>query len=147
MRIMIADNDEDVVVFLKEAITKIIDEYELFTAGDGVECLSFLKRNRPPDLIFLNLNMPLRSGVECLQIIRRNYLSESTSIIIYSELHNMRDIDKCYKSGADFYMVKPDTVCEAVNMIEGILNQLGRREATQRLKNEFVIMSRKDMIS
>ncbi len=70
INILIADDDQDDVAFLEEGLSQIISNYKVFNAADGAQCLRFLRTNPDPELIFLDLKMPLRSGIECLKVIR-----------------------------------------------------------------------------
>jgi CheY-like chemotaxis protein len=143
--ILIADDDRDDVAFLNEGLSTIISAYKVFNANDGGECLQFLKTNEPPELIFLDLTMPLRSGMECLKIIRKNPTLATTPVIMYSTSHNYRDIDSCYKLGADFYIVKPVTLSAMTDILSQLFKALGKPK-NSRVKEQFVLMTKKQLV-
>jgi CheY-like chemotaxis protein len=83
INILIADDDQDDAAFLAEGISKIISTYKVFTVPDGLECLNFLDEHECPELIFLDVNMPVRNGIECLMDIRRNNELKNSHVIMY----------------------------------------------------------------
>jgi CheY-like chemotaxis protein len=144
--ILIADDDKDDAAFLNEGISQLISAYKVFNAADGAQCLRFLKTNPAPELIFLDLTMPLRSGVECLKAIRETPSLNKTPVIIYSTSHNYRDIDKCYKLGANFYMVKPVTLTAMVDLLNQLFIALGKPKREVRSKEQFVLMGKPELV-
>jgi PleD family two-component response regulator len=145
--ILIADDDSDEAAFLNEGIAQVISAYKVFNAADGAQCMRFLKTNPAPELIFLDLNMPLRSGTECLKAIRETSSLDKTPVIIYSASHNYRDIDKCYKLGANFYMVKPVTLTAMVSLLDQLFVALGKPKRDVKSKEKFVLMGKPELIS
>ena len=70
---MIIDDDQDDRDFFFEALIEVDRTTDFFAAPNGIEAIKFLKHpdTNPPDLIFLDLNMPLMNGFQCLQEIRK----------------------------------------------------------------------------
>ena len=64
LHIMLADDDEDDRLFFKEAFEEVKIKYSITTFNDGVQLMEYLnvKGNPLPDIIFLDLNMPLKIG-------------------------------------------------------------------------------------
>jgi CheY-like chemotaxis protein len=112
--VILADDDEDDQSLFLEVVKEISCSIRLSFAKDGKELLAFLENNTP-DLIFLDLNMPLKDGLECIREIRSTETKNSLPIIIYSTSSSQQSIDECYKEGANYYIVKPYTV-EKISM-------------------------------
>jgi CheY-like chemotaxis protein len=107
--IFYADDDTDDLDFFKE-VTKEMDEpVSLF---DHSEQLLQTLRNPPPkaSVIFLDLNMPVKSGFEVLYEIKSTPSIRHIPIIILTTSSNPTDISKCRKLGANLYIKKPTTV-------------------------------------
>ncbi len=72
--ITLADDDEDDRMFFTDAFEELKINTVVNTVNDGVALMDFL--NHPetvlPNIIFLDLNMPLKSGIECLKEIKAN---------------------------------------------------------------------------
>lgn len=80
---------------------------------DGDEALDFLHQRgefseaRRPGIILLDLNMPGTDGREVLQDIKSNDDLKMIPVIVLTTSNDERDIDACYKAGANSYVAKP----------------------------------------
>lgn len=94
-------------------------------ADDGVELMNVLDESvpPPPDVIFLDLNMPRKNGFECLKEIRQTAKLREIPVIIFSTSDNAQAIDKTYSLGANFYMQKPRSFALLKKAIETVLSK------------------------
>lgn len=89
---------------LNEAYQIILSQagYKVFSAYDGHEALQQTEKN-PPDVILLDLRMPVMSGLEFLQ----HYKPKNRArIVVFSNYDMQKEIDEAYKLGADRYILK-----------------------------------------
>jgi two-component system, cell cycle response regulator DivK len=94
------DFNRDLIVQLLE------DDYEILTAADGAEGIRLAERERP-DLILMDLSLPVIDGWEATRRIKANAALKHTPIIALTA-HAMRgDEEKARKSGCDDYLSKP----------------------------------------
>ncbi|WP_369014123.1 response regulator [Flavobacterium anhuiense] len=110
--IFIADDDEDDRLLFLDAVQDLDLPAAVQAARDGQELLHTLDNNkdRLPDIIFLDINMPIKSGFDCLEEIRsREDALKEVKIVMLSTSKSPDNIELCYKLGADFYAVKPST--------------------------------------
>lgn len=115
VRILVAEDDEDDRSFLSDAFSKIEIVNSIEFVENGQELLSYLKTaSKLPDLIFLDLNMPLVDGMEALSAIKENIDFKKLPIIILTTSKNQEHIYKTYMKGISAYIVKPFTY-EALN--------------------------------
>jgi CheY-like chemotaxis protein len=122
--ILIAEDDKDDVALLTEALQIIFPDSNIVGVPDGIAAIRYIKTSSPPDLVFLDLNMPLKNGLSCLRDIYNLELLTGTPIIIYSTSHNIKDIDEAYKHNAAFYIIKPASfkhLCEIIRAAIGLL--------------------------
>ncbi|MBI5306219.1 response regulator [Candidatus Wolfebacteria bacterium] len=84
------------------------------SAVDGEAGIEFLKKNRLPDLIILDLMLPKKSGFEVLKEIKANNLWKNIPVVILSNLGQEEDIKKGKELGAIDYIIKADTNIEEV---------------------------------
>ncbi len=110
--LLVEDNPGDVQL-TKEALeeTKVLTN--LFVVENGVEALDFLyQRNQytsaiRPDIIFLDLNLPLKNGREVLEIIKGDEGLKRIPVVILTSSKAEEDIVKSYNLHANCYITKP----------------------------------------
>ena len=111
---LVEDNAGDVTLFQGS----MSGPYSVTVAQDGAEALDRLfQRGRfsgavRPDIVVLDLNIPLINGHEVLNAIKSNSLLRSLPVIIFSVSANAKDIQKAYEFGASAYLVKPSDLAE-----------------------------------
>lgn len=109
LHLLLADDDIDDCDFFKDAIDEIQNPYSLTVLNNGVELMEFLLTNlaNPPNLIFLDLNMPKKSGMECIAEIKASDTLSHIPIIIYSTSLDHTVVNSLYQMGAHHYIQKP----------------------------------------
>ncbi len=109
LRILLADDDEADRLLFKEALTELNLNTVVDTVKNGVQLMEWLRLNAVclPQLLFLDLNMPLKSGLECLKEIRSCDKIKDVFIAIYSTSDNERDQEDTFRNGANVYITKP----------------------------------------
>jgi CheY-like chemotaxis protein len=122
LHIMLADDDEDDRLFFEEAFEEVKIKYEITTFSDGEQLMAHLNQdhNPMPDIIFLDLNMPRKSGMECLKEIRANDRLKKISVAIYSTSSSEQDIEDTFVAGANVYIRKPNDF----NMLKKVLSDV-----------------------
>jgi DNA-binding response OmpR family regulator len=123
---------ETILVVEDEETTKSLILYKLTNSGyrvaavsNGVQALDFL-RKKVPDLIILDLVMPLMSGKEFLASIREIERFKSVPVIILSAKTLEKDVLEGLSLGADDFMKKPFSPSELVARVK---MQLARRKS------------------
>ncbi len=89
--------------------------------SDGDEAIKYLK-NKPSDLVMLDLMLPGTDGYEILAAIRKNPKWKSVPVIIMSNLAQAQDKQKAEELGIEDYVVKSDT--KIAEIMEKILHVL-----------------------
>ena len=108
--IILADDDEDDRLFFEEAFEELKINTKVKTFIDGVALMNFLNQedNTLPNILFLDLNMPKKSGLECLLEIKSNTRFKDIAIVIYSTSASEEDIENTFVEGANVYIKKPN---------------------------------------
>ena len=118
--IFIADDDNDDLLFFRDALGKVDSSIKLETVNDGVSLLSLLT-NLKPDLLFLDLDMPGKNGLECLVEIRGNQKLKHLPIVVFRSTTRPANIETAYEMGADLFFIKPPNYNDLISSIGAIL--------------------------
>ena len=104
-----ADDDEDDRDFFSDAFEDLKMKTKINFFNDGLELMNYLGAPNSilPDILFLDLNMPFKSGLECLYEIKANDRLKNIAIAIYSTSASDEDVEATFVSGANIYIKKP----------------------------------------
>ena len=106
---MLVDDDIDDREMFAEAAEELNMDLTVTCIERGRDLMKVL--NDParlvPDVIFLDLNMPDKTGRECLNEIRSSHQFKDIPVVIYSTSASQRDIDDTFNQGANLYVRKP----------------------------------------
>lgn len=102
-RILVVDDEKDVRTIIRASLEP---DYEVFEAQDGLEALERINRIEP-DLIILDVMMPLMNGFETCESIRKNPAFIKTPVMFLSALTDKEQIKKGYGAGGNLYLTKP----------------------------------------
>lgn len=121
-----ADDDVDDLMFFEEAVTSIRendqDSVELYLLKNGINLIDTIEKNKQKNsVVFLDLNMPLKSGFELLEEIRSKPEIHNTPIIMYSTSSDQKDISLSQKLGANYYAVKPNNFKELLDIVSNAI--------------------------
>ncbi len=140
--ILMADDDDDDTMLFVEAAEKLSSTIKVSLTKDGQKLLNFLENSALPDIIFLDLNMPLINGLECLKVIRSDSKYDKVPVIIYSTSQSKRDIDTCFEAGANYYIVKPYDFEDIIMILQKVISNLTDKDCVTPSKENFVINTR-----
>jgi CheY-like chemotaxis protein len=138
--VLIVDDDKDDGLWLAEVMRDFLATCKCHLERDGIAALRYIKNNPAPDVVFLDLNMPLKNGLECLRDIQNNNLLPGTPIIIYSTSNNLKDIDLAYKYNAMCYIVKPTSTKQLKLFVNHVLTVISITNGEKVDKSDFVLM-------
>jgi CheY-like chemotaxis protein len=118
--IFICDDDQDDRQFFVDAVQSVYPTIKIEEVTNGSELLNLLLHVRP-DLVFLDLDMPVLNGVQCIDQIRKNPKLKELPIVVFSSTSRISNIDTAYEVGADLFFIKPTTFGELTAAIKAIL--------------------------
>ncbi len=119
LTIFLADDDTDDRMLFTEALVELPFDLKVQTFDNGVDLMSSLLDDNLslPDVIFLDLNMPLMNGEECLEDIRREAKLVQIPIIIYSGFLDRNQVVMLKGKGANHYLQKPSNFKDLVALL------------------------------
>jgi len=122
MRILVVDDDPEIVSFVKRGL--IYDGYDVDTAADGTEALA-KAREVEPDLVILDIMMP---GLDGIEVSRRLRQAGDVPILLLTAKDTIADKVAGLDSGADDYLVKPFSFDELLARVRALLRRHQPRE-------------------
>lgn len=117
-KILIVDDEPNIVMSLEYTFKK--NNFEVFIARDGQEALDILQ-NQLPDVIILDVMMPLVDGFETLEQIKKNERLQHCKVMFLSAKNKESDIEKGMALGADAYLTKPFSIKKVVEQVNELL--------------------------
>ncbi len=122
MKIYLVDDDSEEAELFGEAIERIDSSIELVWHHDVMEALDDLIRaDTPPDILFLDLNIPKISGKQLLSLLRMNKQTKDLPIVIYSTSISKKDIEDTEPYGVKAFLQKPEDFNKLVSRIREIM--------------------------
>jgi len=123
--ILMADDDPDDRLLVREAFEENSLLNNLETVEDGEELMDFLQRRGKyeettvsPGLILLDLNMPKKSGLEALKEIKADPRLRRLPVVILTTSKSEEDIVRSYDLGVNSFIVKPVTFDALVDLVK-----------------------------
>jgi len=116
--ILSADDEPGICEMIKDVFEDV--EYEVITAGDGVQALDLIQE-RMPDLVLLNIKMPRKSGIEVLHEMTQRYAD--IAVVMLSAVTDLKIAVEAVRLGAADYLVKPLGVDEVVDSVQRALER------------------------
>jgi CheY-like chemotaxis protein len=127
--ILIVEDTEDDVFFLKRALRDSDIDHPLSVVVDGQQALDYLagkgiysdrEKYRVPFLILLDLKLPYVMGLDVLKWIRQQPEHATTLIVVLTSSQQDRDMEETYRLGGNAYLVKPPTRAKLLEMVESL---------------------------
>ena len=116
--ILIVDDEVGVRELLSDALK--IAGFSTVTAADGMSALTVM-REKKPDLLIIDINMPLMDGFELVERIRSNH--DNTPVLMLSARADRVDVTRGLTLGADDYVTKPFGLEELLLRVKAILRR------------------------
>lgn len=121
-RILVVDDEEQVVFVLRETLSRLGDQYEILTAHNGQEALTHMYAD-PVDLLMTDLIMPVMDGVALTEIARS--LSPAIKVIWMTAYeHRYAEAERL---AVNHYMCKPLDIVEIRNIARQVLGEVDRK--------------------
>ena len=118
-QVLIADDEPNIVTALEFLLQR--NGYEVSIARNGDEALKLIEQKQP-DLVLLDVMMPLRSGYEVCQVMRSREDWRHIKIVVLTAKGREADAKRGLALGADLYITKPFSNRDLIAKINGLLD-------------------------
>ena len=127
--ILLVEDNEDHAMLVTLAFEDLELKYELHWVKNGSEAMDYLYQrgvysnpeNSPrPDLILLDLRLPLIDGHEVLKAVKESCDLKTIPVVILTSSENQGDITRAYSNYANSYLVKPMSSDLLVKMVDSL---------------------------
>jgi len=119
-KILIADDEANIVISLE--FLMLNSGYQVQIAANGDEALHQIAEFRP-DLILLDIMLPLKNGFEVCQKIRENPAWNGIKVVMLTAKGRESEVTKGLALGADAYITKPFATKELLASVQRLLGE------------------------
>lgn len=140
VKIVLAEDDKDDQELFMEALgaTKIPAEFT--TVENGAELVDTLNGAEPkPDIIFIDINMPIKGGKEALAEIKSDEELKVIPAVMLSTSNHPLDIEDTFNKGANLYIQKPSSFTGFVLILKKVFILHWSRALLNPVKNIFFV--------
>ncbi|MGO1368290.1 response regulator [Senegalia sp. (in: firmicutes)] len=128
-KILVVDDEENIVELIKYNLKN--NGYDIITAFDGNEAYTkAIEEN--PDLILLDIMLPILDGIEVCKKLKRNKQSENIPIIMLTAKREETDKVLGLEIGADDYITKPFNIRELIARVKAVLRRVNSKDNTEK---------------
>ncbi len=139
--VLLADDDPDDRHIFVSAFNDLKLDIGVHTVNNGEEALLFLNDvDHIPDILFLDLNMPVMNGRDCLREIKKDSRFNDMCIAIYSTSNNEAEIEETLVMGANVYIKKPYDFDQLKQILFKVISFNGHVKEPY-LKRDFFMMN------
>ena len=124
-QIMVVDDEANVRELVCDALR--IAEFETLQANDGMSALTLL-RTAKPDLLIIDINMPLMDGFDLVERLRSQ--NDMTPVLMLSARNDRADITRGLSLGADDYVNKPISPKVLVSRVNALFRRVSTKETS-----------------
>lgn len=108
--VALADDDIIDIEIFEDALGIVLEYFDFRYFKNGIELIKFLENPEEtmPDILFLDLNMPLMGGFETLRKIREDLQLGTLTVAMYTTSSDAEDISRSFATGANLFVTKPN---------------------------------------
>lgn len=139
--ILLADDDQTDCKLFAQALDELPITVHLDLVHDGNQLLNYLDGHKKsfPNVLFLDLNMPNKSGYVALGLIKRDIELMDLPIVIFSSEEEADKIKIVYRDAAHYFIIKPNEFRELKKVIYEVLSKIDRDDFYLPQSKDFIL--------
>lgn len=144
-QIIIADDDPDDILLFRDALDQLPMLLQVITVPNGEQLVAILNEIETlPDIVFLDLNMPVKNGTDCLTEVKQSKKLQAIPVVIFSTSTDSSLINKLYQKGAQYFIGKPNNFTALKEVIWQVLCLTAGTSLPQPSRDNFVLAPEKN---
>ncbi|MBS1763310.1 MAG: response regulator transcription factor [Bacteroidetes bacterium] len=143
-KILIADDEQDILDIISYNLKN--EGFEIFTATNGVSAIELAKQISP-DLIILDIMMPLKNGIDVCKFLRSNSNFKNTIIVFLTAMNDENFEVKGLQSGADDYITKPVSTRVLISKVNALFRRIKNEEKEILVAGDLIIDRKKYIVT
>ena len=126
MHILLVEDNEGDILLITDAINDFKTKTTISAVKNGKLALEYLfkigqfENAVRPDIIILDINLPLKNGLEILKLIKKNDFTKVIPVIMFTTSSSKNDILQSYSNYANAFITKPIEVNDFIEAIKSI---------------------------
>ncbi|HZC31144.1 MAG TPA: response regulator [Gaiellaceae bacterium] len=117
--VLVAEDDDDILALVRTCLER--EGYDVVEARDGALALERMREQ--PDLLVLDIGLPMVDGIEVLKEAQRDARLRSIPVVILTAKAQEADIRRGLEAGAQAYIPKPFSPTKLAQVVRGLLAQ------------------------
>ena len=141
VKIILAEDDPDDQELFMEALNATEVPSEVITVENGEELVSTLKdpTEPKPDIVFIDINMPVKGGKEALEEIKSDEELKEIPAVMLSTSNHPKDIEETFNKGANLYIQKPSSFTGFILILKKVFILHWTKALINPVKNIFFV--------
>jgi CheY-like chemotaxis protein len=141
VKIILAEDDKDDQELFMEAVNATNVPSDIITVENGEELINTLKDGSEPkpDIIFIDINMPIKGGKEALAEIKSDEELKEIPAVMLSTSDHPKDIEETFNNGANLYIQKPNSFLSFILILKKVFILHWTKALMNPLKNIFFV--------
>ena len=114
--ILLVENSQDDIILIRRAFERAGLKHRIQAVTSGLEAMAYLQGEVPysdrfkypfPDMVLLDIKMPMTDGFDVLRWIRQQPKFAKLCVVMLTSSDEIRDVNLAYQLGANSFLVKP----------------------------------------
>lgn len=141
VKIILAEDDKDDQELFVEALSATEIPSEVITVENGEELVDTLKDEAQPkpDIIFIDINMPIKGGKQALAEIKSDQQLKDIPAVMLSTSNHPKDIEDTFNKGANLYVQKPNSFSGFILILKKVFFLHWTKALLSPVKNIFFV--------
>ena len=141
LKIILAEDDKDDQELFMDALEATKIPSEVTTIENGKQLVDTLKdpAEPKPDIVFIDINMPVKGGKEALEEIKSDQKLKEIPAVMLSTSNHPNDIEETFKKGANLYIQKPSSFTGFILILKKVFLLHWTKALINPVKNIFFV--------